>query len=217
LIGKVGGVPTTLAYADYSQPYQATMPFVATSNAGYSVRVGAYDSTAADTGAYTLRAQSCSVPVPTITDSVTHTDNLAPGDCTVPLSDFFTSDSSYVHLYAIHFDSGASRTIAFTVPGASLAFEMGGPGYDPYRYFPKSTYVYFKGITGGQGTFTAGDSGVYTMIVATSVYQATSTPYTMTIGTEVPAALHVTRPPTGMTADFGDGSSHAIMMRKRGR
>jgi hypothetical protein len=212
LIGGTTAAKVTLAEADYGGVRQSTLAFVATSTTAYSVRVGADDNNnPADTGTFTLRAQSCKVPVPTITNSVTHSDNLASGDCTVPQGDFNYLDSSYVHLYAIHFDSGGTRTITFGVPGAALAFDLGGPGYDPYGYLWHSSWTGKRSMTTDTTiTFTAGDSGVYTMMVGTAAYQAASTAYTLTVGTEVPAPLHVTRPP-------GMSNSSVLKARKHGQ
>jgi hypothetical protein len=194
LIGTVSGVPATLAYADYGGPWQATLAFVATSNAGYSVRVGAYDSVSADTGAYALRTQTCKVPVPTITDAITHSDHLAPGDCVVPQGDFASDDSSYVHLYAIQFDAGETRTITFTAADSSLSFDIGGPGFDPYGYFCCSyggVWSYGHWIQSATYTVTAAGAGIYTLIVGTSHYAPTSQPYTLTVSAESVAASRV--------------------------
>ena len=185
LIGTVSGVPATLAYADYQGPWQATLAFVATEDAGYSVRVGAYDSVSADTGAYALRVQTCKVPMPTITDSITHADHLALGDCTVPQSDFESDDSSYVHLYAIQFDAGQTRTITFTAPDSSLSFDIGGPGFDPYGYFCCAyggAWRFDHWVHNATYSVTATGAGIYTLIVGTSHYTPTSQPYTLTVG-----------------------------------
>jgi hypothetical protein len=219
-VGLIGGTPgseVTLGFADYVAPYQSTIPFVASSTTAYLVRVGAdnYD-VPTDTGAFTLRVQSCKVPVATITDSTTHSDSLTASDCTDPRSDFIGLDSSHVHIYAIHFDSAASRTIYFAVPGTKLAFDLGGPGYDPYGFFETSTWFALSGISGGSSTFTAGDSGTYTMVVGTAAYSPASVPYTMTIGAEVPAALHVTAPPAGTSAAFNSAQGRTFSVRKRG-
>jgi hypothetical protein len=200
LIGGTRAAEQTLGLADFDAPWQSTIPFVAKSSTAFSVRVGADDDNnlPADTGAFTLRVQSCKVPLTTITDSVSHSDNLAPTDCTVPKSDFTTGDSSYVHLYTIHFDSAGTRTFYFAVPGAPLALNIGGPGYDPYGYFGNGND--WQDITDGASvTYTAADSGTYTMILGTNAYSATSQPYTITVGADVPAALHVTPPPGSLT------------------
>jgi hypothetical protein len=197
LIGGTRSAEQMLGLADFSAPSQSTIPFVATSTTAYSVRVGADDPRPAlsDTGSFTLRVQSCKVPLPMITDSVSHTDNLAPTDCTVPESDFTSGDSSFVHLYTIHFDSAGTRTFYFAVPGAPLALNLGGPGYDPYGYFSHNVRV--GNITDGTSvSFTATDSGTYTMILGTRTYSATSQAYTITVGADIPAALHVTPPPS---------------------
>jgi hypothetical protein len=220
LIGGPSTAEVTLAEADYEGARQSTLAFVATGNTGYSVRVGADDNNnnSADTGAFVLRAQTCKVPLGTITDSVTHADTLGMGgDCTLPEGDYVGSDSSFVHLYTIHFDSGASRNIYLTVPGAPLAFNLGGPGFDPYGYFETSTWLRAEDIDAdGSGTFTAGDSGTYTMVIGTETYQASPQGYTLTVGTEMPAASHVTPPPTG-SRNFGLGQVRMISPRKRGR
>jgi hypothetical protein len=220
LIGGTSTAEVTLAEADYGGARQSTLAFVATGNTGYSVRVGADDdnNNAADTGAFVLRAQTCKVPLATITDSVTHTDTLGlAGDCTDPEGDYRSGDSSFVHLYTIHMDSGASRTIYFTVPTAELAFNLGGPGFDPYGYFETSTWFNATNISGGSGTFTAGDSGTYTMVVGTAAYSATPVPYTMTIGAEVLAPLHVTPPPAANGTGFMIEHGVTMRARKRGR
>lgn len=218
LVGGTTASPSILEAADYSGTYQSTLPFVATSSTTYSVRVGSDDETnrLADTGTYTLRAQACKVPLPLVTDSVTHTDNLGPGDCTAPQSDFTTGDSSYVHLYAIHFDSAASRTIYIQAPGAALAFDLGGPGFNPYGYSYGNNsvgWIYARNITGGMGTFTAADSGTYTMVIGTQAYSASAQPYTITFGAMVPAASHVTPPPMSAMS-FRMGSGSVVMMKK---
>jgi hypothetical protein len=216
LIGGTTANPVRLEAADYDAPYQSTLPFVATATTTYSVRVSAdnypSNSIPADTGAYTLRAQSCKVPLPMVTDSVSHSDNLAPGDCTDPKSDFTTEDSSFVHIYTIHFDSAATRTIYISAGGAPVAFNIGGPGSDPYDYFGWGTSA--RNITSGSGTFTAGDSGVYTMVIGTNAYSATSQPYTITFGAEVPAASRVTPPPSA-GLQF-DGRAGELRARKHG-
>jgi hypothetical protein len=189
LIGTASGVPATLAYADYDHQWQATLAFVATGNTGYSVRVGAYDANPVDTGAYTLRAQSCKVPIPTVTDSVTHSDNLTPSDCMMPLGDFDSEDSTYVHLYAIQFDSGASRNIYITAADSSVTFNLGGPGFDPYGYYNNSARISAYGVTDGSGTFTAAAAGVYTLVIGTSHYTTTTAPYTITFGAQQPATV----------------------------
>ena len=194
LVGTNAGVAATEGYAWYDSPSYATIPLIAQSNAAFSVRVGAYDSVAADTGAYTLRAQSCKVPVATIIDSTTHADNVGPGDCTVPLSDYYGYDSAYVHLYAIQFDSGATRTITLTASDSSLAYDLGGPEHDPYGYFDGN---YGGAATGNYNVknstfnFTATTAGIYTLMVGTSHYTPTAEPYTLTVGGSQPAASRV--------------------------
>jgi hypothetical protein len=217
LMGGTSAAEQMLGVADYSAPRQSTIPFVAKSTTAYSVRVGADDPdhNLADTGAFTLRVQSCKVPLTTITDSVSHSDNLAPTDCTVPEGDFTTGDSSYVHLYTIHFDSAGTRTFYFAVPGAPLAFDMGGPLYDPYGYLGNSIGV--QNVANGSSvTFTAGDSGTYTMILGTSTYSATSQSYTMTVGADIPAALHVTPPPS-RSSSVNFTNRAALKANKHGR
>jgi hypothetical protein len=218
LIGGTRAAELMVGVADYSAPRQSTIPFVAKSTTAYSVRVGADDPkpNLSDTGAFTLRVQSCKVPLPTITDSVSHSDNLAPTDCTVPLGDFTSNDSSYVHLYTIHFDSAGTRTFYFAVPGVPLAFDMGGPLYDPYGYFNGHS-IREQHITDGSSvTFTAGDSGTYTMVLGTAAYSATSQAYTMTVGADIPAALHVTPPPS-RSSGLNLNSGAALKAHKHGR
>jgi len=202
LIGGTSTAKTVLAYADYQAPLQATMILVPPANTGYSVRVGAYDSTRADTGAYSLRAQTCKVPLGTITDSVTHQDVLGPGDCVDPLGDWEGEDSSYIHVYQIQFDSNSARTLAFVAGDSSLAFNIGGPGFDPYGYLDNSTQVRANDITSASGTFTSKRPGIYTLIVGTTYYSPTSHSYTLTIGGQTPGASRV---PTG--TPFGSTSS----------
>jgi hypothetical protein len=203
LIGATSGVPTTLAYADFDHQRQATLVFVAPSNTGYSVRVGAYDANPADTGAYTLRAQSCKVPLPTITDSITHSDNVGPGDCTVPFSDYYGIDSSYVHLYTIHFDTNMTRTITLVGSDSSLAFNMGGSGLDVYGYFDGN----YGGVSLGHSSlhnttfvFTSNKPGVYTLMVGTTFYSPASQPYTLTVGAQQAAAPSRVPPPLSLRA-----------------
>jgi hypothetical protein len=220
LIGKVGTTPTGVEFSDYWGPRQSSLPFIATSTTAYSVRVGQDDNSglASDTGAYSVQTQSCKVPVPTITDSVTHSDNLAPGDCVVPYGDFGSQDSSYVHLYAIHFDSGASRTIYLPSPSNNLAFDLGGPGFDPWGYYSTSVWASYTNISGGQGTFTANHPGTYTMVIGTAAYQAGSTSYTITIGNQVlPGPLHVTPPPGLSASAFGLSNISIVKPGKHGR
>jgi hypothetical protein len=220
LVGGTAASEQILEAADYSAPWQSTLPFVATSSTTYSVRVGSDDESnrLADTGAYTLRAQSCNVPLPLVTDSVSYTGTFGPGDCTDPQSDFRSDDSSYVHLYAVHFDSGASRTIYIDAPAAELAFDIGGPGFNPYGYtYPTNENVTWYGytdISGGSGVITAGDSGTYTMVIGTAAYSATAQPYTITFGAEVPAASRVTPPPTQAAAFRGARRTMAGAMMK---
>jgi hypothetical protein len=194
LIGGSSGAKTVLAYSDYGGDEQPTLVFVPPANTGYSVRAGAFDSTASDTGAYTLRAQTCKVPVKTITDSVSHADNLGPGDCVLPQGDYTGNDSSYVHIYQIQFDSASTRELMFIVGDSSLAFNFGGPGFDPYGYLPGSTSTNVSGITGGMGPLTSSSAGIYTLIVGTTEFAPTSQPYTIIVGSETPAASRV---PTG--------------------
>jgi hypothetical protein len=219
LIGTQGGVAVTRGYAWYGGDWQATVAFVAPSTTAYSVRAGQHDAVAGDTGAYVLRAQTCKVPVPMITDSITHSDNLAPGDCLMPESDF-GDDSSYLHIYAIHFDSGAARTISVSASGSSVRLDMGGPGFDPYGYYdnyPGFTNSGASGVTTTEtNTFVAADSGVYTLIIGTDSYSAASQPYTITVGNQQVAPLHVTPPPM-TSAGHGVVGGRAKMLRTHAR
>lgn len=203
LRGGTKSAPELLEIADYEAPYQSTLPFVADSSTTYSVRVSSDDQHyEADTGAYVLRAQTCEVPVPMVTDSVTVVDSLASNDCTDPQSDLSTEDSSHVDLYTVHFaNNGGTRTFYFTVPSSTLAVEgagpgyNGGPGWDPYCYNCASS-VDQRSIGTGSYSFTAADSGVYTFILASTQYSVATVPYTLSIGNEVPPGpLHVTPAP----------------------
>lgn len=203
LIGNVAGVATTLAYADYDEPNQATLFFVPPANTGYSIRAGTDDSSAADTGAFTVRAQSCKVPLPAIagSDSITHTDAVGPGDCTVPESDYEGNDSSFVHIYQIQVDAGESRSITLVAADSSLAYDAGGPGFDPYEYFGNGADDY--DVT--NETFTLGaktEGGLYTLIVGTTAYTDASEGYTITVGPEslTPSRVPSARPPRHLAA-----------------
>jgi hypothetical protein len=217
MIGTSGGAKVTVAEADYSGTRQSTLPFVATSTTAYSVRVGADDddptNLAADTGAFVLRAQTCKVALPTVTDSVSHSDNLAPGDCTLPEGDFVGQDSSFVHLYTVHFTAGGTRTIYVTSAAVPLAIDMGGPGFDAYGYFNSNALRVGNTSAGDSFTFTAVDSGTFTMVVGTNTYSASSEAYTITFGAEIPAGpLHVTLPP--MSSGSAVRRTHGLNARK---
>jgi hypothetical protein len=192
LVGNVAGVPTTLAYADYSLPEQAAIVFVPPANTGYSVRAGADVNNPADTGAFTLRAQSCKVPLPTIaaTDSITHTDAVGPGDCTIPYSDYEGNDSSFIHIYQIQIDAGQSRAITLVAADSSLAYDGGGPGFDPFAYFGDGQYD--DEVTNETFTLDTKDGGgIYTLVVGTNEYTPTSEGYTLTVGPESLTPLRV--------------------------
>ena len=101
------------------------------------------------------------------------------------------------------------------VPGAPLAVNIGGPGYDPYGYFGNGNS--WVDVTDGSSfTYTAADSGTYTMVIGTNAYSATSQPYTLTVGADVPVALHVTPPPGSLTGR-GAVRGRALKASKRGR
>jgi hypothetical protein len=191
LIGGTSTAKSVLAYSDDGGVDQPTLFLVPPSNTGYSVRVGAYDSTRADSGAYSLRAQTCKVPLGTITDSVSHADNLGPGDCIVPQGDYAGNDSSYVHIYQIQFDSASTRQLTFIVGDSSLAFDFGGPGFDPYGYLYGSTATNYSGIMNGSGPITSSSPGIYTLVVGTTEFAPTSQPYTIIVGSETPAPSRV--------------------------
>jgi hypothetical protein len=183
---------------------QSTIPFVANATTTYGVRVGQDDplinGAPSDTGAYTLRVQTCKVPVTTVTDSITHVDSLTTSDCVNPRGDF-SEDSSYIHIYTIHFAApGDQRTIAITAGiDQPLIVRAGGPGYDPYCYFT-DCLLYDYGFEDNSWTVTAPDSGTYTMVLGTESFTSSTVPYTVTFGSDVSAASHVTPPPTARSA-----------------
>jgi hypothetical protein len=217
LEGGTTGAEVQLGEADYSAPYQSTIPFVANATTAYSLRVGQDDqSPAADTGAFTLRVQSCKVPIGTVTDSVSHTDSLTASDCTDPQSDFETDDSSHIHIYTIHFaTAGDQRMLYVDVPSGAITFEGGGPGYDPYCYFCSAGWGHGN-VSSGSYVMTAGDSGTYTMIVGTPSYDAGTQPYTLTFGAETVAGpLHVTPPPGARSLNFTSVNASTSPARKK--
>lgn len=200
LEGGTTGAEVQLGEADFSAPQQSTIPFVANATTAYSLRVGQDDpSPATDTGAFTLRVQSCKVPIGTVTDSVSHTDSLTASDCTDPQSDFNSNDSTHLHIYTVHFaTAGDQRMLYIDVPTGAITVEGGGTAYDPYCYFCSGGWDAHN-VSSGAYAMVAGDSGTYQMVVGTPTYVAGTQPYTLTFGTETaaPPPLHVTPSPGG--------------------
>lgn len=192
-----------IGLADGYQENVSSIPFVANATTTYALRVGQDDPMTeggvSDSGAYTLRVQTCKVPLAGITDSVTHVDSLTTGDCLQERSwAFYNNDSSYIHIYTMHFANiGGQRTIAITAGvDQELVARAGGPGYDPYCYFSECL-LSTGDFTNGSWVVTAPDSGTYTLVIGTYGFSATTTPYTLTVGAEQAVGAHVTPPPMG--------------------
>jgi hypothetical protein len=174
-----------IAYDTYYFPQQAALTFVADSTVNWTVRAATLDTLAGDLGQYFIKMQSCKVPVPLLvnsTDSTTHSDSLTTSDCKMPMGDFNPVDSSRVHLYSMHLDSGQSRTLTYnsTVPMVILI----GPTYDTFASLPGSRGTDSLDSQHGSLQFFPDSAADYTVVVGAFAYSTTSVPYTLTIGAE---------------------------------
>jgi hypothetical protein len=162
----------------------AVLAFVNTAADTVTVRAAAGDSAVSDTGAYSIRVQTCQVPLAPITDSVMHSDVVQIGDCVLP-SAAFAGDSMHVHLYSIHIDSASSRSVSVTSPGA-LVVAGSGRHDDTFGVLPGNEFLHpaVPPTAPSAYAFTLGGpvGGYFTLVIGTT--SANPTSYTLTVGSE---------------------------------
>ena len=209
-----------LAYDTYYLPQQAALTFVADSTVNWTVRAATLDTLAGDLGQYFIKMQSCKVPIAVLanaTDSATHADSLTKSDCKMPMGDFNPVDSSHVHLYSMHVDSGQSRTLTYssTVPMVILI----GPTYDTFASLLGSRGADSLDSRSGSLEFFPDSAADYTVVVGTFAYSTTSVPYTLTIGAEhQPSMQRVTQSSRSRSRLLGvQRRSTPPSVRRRGR
>jgi len=190
---SAGTSPDTLLAASRSSTNgRAQLVFVGAATAMDTVRATTVDAEPSDTGAHLVFAQACKVPVPSIrdSDSIAHTDTIAPGDCQVDLSGFPFGDPNLanVHLYALHWTGGSQRRLISYTSSERLRVFIGGPHDDTF------------GVTAGTQTATTTDSGGtvvsfnwasskpgdYTLLIGTDQNPINWAHYTLTIGVAQP-------------------------------
>lgn len=153
-----------------------------------TVRATTFDTLASDSGAFSITAQSCKVPVPPLlqpTDSITHVDSVGTGDCQVDLADFFDQTHAgpvSVHVYAVHYSSSTDfRQVTIDASSPVWLF-MGGSGDDTFGALPSDGVESIDSAT----THTVNDfgrgQGDFTLVVAA----AAPASYTLTVGAEHP-------------------------------
>src|SRR6185437_2885326 len=142
----------------------AVLAFVNGTPDSLDVRATVDDSLPADTGAYVLRVQTCTVPLAPITSAVSHAD-----------------------LYSIHIDSGSSRAITVSSPGA-VAIAGGSPHDDTFGALPSDAFVHPSEPPTGPSAYAftlgGGPGGYFSLIISTASDESTS--YTLTVGDEQP-------------------------------
>jgi hypothetical protein len=175
------GHDSLLGYDTYYYPARAALPFVAPATGTYKVRATVADSVSSDSGGYSVRLQTCKVPVAgVITDSTTHDDTLGPSDCVMPRSNFYVGDTTRVQMYAMHVDTGMARTLTFT--SASPLVVVVGSQFDPFLGLTRSYGVTAYDVTNGTLEVAPPHPGTYTIIVGTYGFVSAPTPYTLTVG-----------------------------------
>jgi len=162
----------------------AVLAFVNGTPDSLDVRATVDDSLPADTGAYSLRVQTCAVPLAPITGAVSHTDSIQSSDCVLPSAPF-VGDSSHAHLYSIHIDSGSSRAITVSSPGA-VAIAGGSPHDDTFGALPSDAFLHPSEPPTGPSAYAftlgGGPGGYFTLIISTPSDEPTS--YTLTVADE---------------------------------
>jgi hypothetical protein len=163
-----------------------------------TVRATVADTFPSDTGGYTVTVQPCKVPVPPITDSITHSDVITSSDCQVGLDGFnvpgiptpFTGVAAS-HLYSVHMSTDTTgRQISVTAAEPVYVF-IGGPRDDT---FGTVGLLYYYSAPQMMATFEfAVAAGDYTLLIGSP----TGASYTVTVGSEQPFPPSPSRVPSG--------------------
>ena len=174
-----------IAFDTYYLPAQAALTFVADSTVDWTVRAATLDTLSGDLGPYFIKLQQCKVPAAPLVllgDAATVSDSLTKSDCRMPRSDFNPVDSSHVHLYSMHLDSGEARTLTYqaNVPLAILI----GNTYDTFASLSGSRGADSLDSSSGSLEFAPDSAADYTVVVGTWRFSTTSVPYTLTISAE---------------------------------
>lgn len=168
------------------------MTFIAPESGVYSVRVMGYSN--ADTNSYTLTARECPVRGTIATSFSDANQQLQQSDCVVA-GYLPGADSSRVALYSVHMDAGTTREITVVSSAFTPGFLIGGPGFDAMCWLDgcSSTGVW-NGTDSVTTTFTAENSGDYTLGVGSSSGYSTLGTFKLVVGAAQPATRRAFTP-----------------------
>ncbi|HEX4629048.1 MAG TPA: hypothetical protein VH137_09685 [Gemmatimonadales bacterium] len=165
----------------------ARLLFASASSATDTIRATTADAAPSDTGSYGIVARTCSLPVPPVTDSITHRDLITGNDCQADYSALNIGDvnTANVHLYAVHFTAGATRRVISFTASAPVRVLIGGPHDDTFAVTGGTMFTTLpQADTAGTFSFSASKPGDYTLLIGPDNSAPAWTHYTLTIGRE---------------------------------
>ena len=198
---------TSSVLSPYYPFWYESEPFILLAGAAdtaFAIRATTGDNSPADTGGYAIALQTCRMPLPPITDSITHTDALTSADCVLPPSPLDTTGSAQINLYVVRVSAANSQRIISFTSSSPIRVSTTTPGPAAYWQTPWNLATFTDSATattwhlyGGSGPTT------FTVIVATEFLDSPSV-YSMTVGSEQPSpAAHVGRRGVDVSASVG--------------
>lgn len=180
--------PTLLA-ASGNRNGPADLLFIAPSTTTFRIRATTLAGLGPDTGAFTLLARTCRVPVPPVTDSITHSDSTDTADCQQDLSVLTGAGDhnlALVQLYQVHVTTDTmERLITFTASGPVRVF-FGGPHADTFGQTSGTVMGYVDTASTHSAFYLAVGKGDYTLAIGGDAPVTATVTYTLTIGPEIP-------------------------------